>query len=122
MEFKGTLTITKEVIVSVHDYFRDKLIKGDFETGKNNQFHIDCIIDGDYRFTIWWANEDYGIRTCEDSFMNINLRVNDKKSIWSKIKKIKHEVVKKEIEKKEREALAILKKKYEELGKEAYDE
>lgn len=111
-DLNGKGIVTKEIITSVHDYFRAKLVKGEFETDRQNEFHVDAIIDNEYRFTIWWANEEYGIKTYEGSFMKLNLKVKDKKSIWSKLRKIKKELVDKEVEQNEREILDRLKKKY----------
>lgn len=102
----------KGIITSVHDYFIAKLVKGEFEIDRQNEFHVDVIVDNDYRFTIWWANEDYGIKTYHGSFMELNFKVKDKKSIWSKLRKMKKELVDKEIERNEREIFNRLKKKY----------
>lgn len=86
----------KTKIKEVHDYFRDKLIKGDFKVRLIKEHYILLIIDGKYLFVIWSANEAFAIRTescyinsCfEYSFMNLNLREKDKKAIWGKIKPI----------------------------------
>ena len=86
----------KTKIKEVHDYFRDKLIKGDFKVRSIEEYYILLIIDGEYLFVIWSANESYALRaeSCfinrrfEYSFMDINFREKDKISLWGKIKLI----------------------------------
>ena len=78
-------------IQEVHDYFRDKLINGNFEITKIKKHHINLLIDNKYPFSIWIANMDYGICTYGDmvdafSYMNISFRVKDKLSLWRKLK------------------------------------
>lgn len=86
----------KTKIKEVHDYFRDKLIKGNFKVKLIQEHNILLIIDNKYLFIIWVANQDYGIHTdyclieseSKFSFMDINFREKDKKAIWGKLKPI----------------------------------
>ena len=92
----------KTKIKEVHDYFRNKLIKGEFESDKIDEHHINLMIDNKYLFVIWIANEAYGIKTERRiyvypvtgvmeymySFMNLTFRESDKKTLWSKLKPI----------------------------------
>ena len=93
---KTPLVIEKKKIKEVHDYFRDKLVTGDFEVKKIEEYTISLIIDKEYLFRIWTATEDFGIQTYgtgtdamkKNSFMSITFREKDKKALWSKLKPI----------------------------------
>ena len=84
----------KTKIKEVHDYFRDKLIKGDFKVEQIKSHEIYLIIDNEYLFVIWSSNKDYGIQTRgadtlnKGSFIDITFRFKDKKALWGKIKPI----------------------------------
>lgn len=109
------LEITKEVIHSVHDYFRDKLVSGNFKVVSINDHTIIVKIDDEFTFSIWHANKDYGIETYanEANQMLINFRVKDKAKLWSKIKKILGDKIDKKREAEEKRQYEILKAKFE---------
>jgi len=101
----------------LHDYFRDKIVKGQYEIVKRDPHTYKVDIDG-YTFVLWIANEAYGFSvdsgsTFDVNTMNIKFRVSDKSKAWNKIKKdIQKEVLaKKEVE--EREQYERLKSKFE---------
>lgn len=81
-------------IKEVHNYFRDKLINGDFKVDKIKSHEICLIIDNEYLFIIWSANKDYGVQTRgadtlnKGSFMDLIFSDKDKKTIWGKLKPI----------------------------------
>ena len=93
---KTPLVIEKKKIKEVHDYFRDKLVTGDFEVKEIKTHTISLIIDKEYFFRIWTSSEDFAIGTYatgtdalnNNNFMSITFRVKDKKALWSKLKPI----------------------------------
>lgn len=94
MDAHNNILIMKTKIKEVHDYFRDKLINGDFKVDRIVSHEIYLIVDNKYPFIIWSANKDYGLQTQgadtlnKGSFMDINFREEDKKALWGKIKPI----------------------------------
>lgn len=100
-------------IKEVHDYFKNKIVSGDFTEKNIDSYRMSILVDGKYPFTVWIANGDYGIGTCnsfcDENFMTIKFNAKDKKILWGKIKaRISERVL--DIEKAEYERL---KNKYE---------
>lgn len=46
----------KEKIKEIQDYFREKLLKGEFEITKRERFTYTVLIDKEYKFEIWMSN------------------------------------------------------------------
>ena len=73
----------KDQIKQVHDYFRDKIVNGDYEIIKLEQHTADILIDGEYKFTLWIANGNYSFGTYErsENTMQIAFRVKDREKV-----------------------------------------
>lgn len=81
-------------IKEVQDYFKKKLIDGDYEEVSRCSYKLWLKIDEQYLFILWIANGveflhvTYGFDEGASevlSFMNIEFSEYDKKAIWSKI-------------------------------------
>lgn len=82
-----------EKIEEVQEYFKSKLIAGDYEELRNDSYKLWVEIDGRYTFILWIANGESHLRLysdCDDggnnvlSFMDFELSSSDRKKIWSK--------------------------------------
>ena len=88
-----------DCIKLLRTYFIDKISKGDFEVIDKSEHTIRIKIDGQYYFTLWWANgADYvGFYKCEAfddeqdlvTFQKLSLK--DRRAIWKSLSKIKKE-------------------------------
>lgn len=47
----------KEKIKEVEDYFKDKISNGDFEIKGCSEFTVQILIDNQYSFNLWVAND-----------------------------------------------------------------
>ena len=74
----------EEKIKEVQDYFKNKLLKGEFETTKITDYWIKLVIDSKYNFFIWMANQEINVRLYESetNFMLFDLSSEEKKIIW----------------------------------------
>lgn len=81
----------KTKIKEVHDYFRNKMIEGNFEIKQIGSFVVLILIDKKYSFNIWIANDGLNISCYDDgfncNFMLINFRRKDKEKLFRKLKK-----------------------------------
>ena len=81
----------KKEIKAVHDYFRTKLIKGQYDIIDITGYTVRLLIDNKYKFCIWLANGEFSIACYEDHghpcFMEITFRVSDKSALWGKLNK-----------------------------------
>ncbi|MDR1898001.1 MAG: hypothetical protein LBR10_14555 [Prevotellaceae bacterium] len=78
----------KQKIQEVHDYFRGKLVRGDFKIVDITDHTVHVKIDDEYSFTIWSGSGAKYIRTadtCSYSFMNITFTQEDKEAIWDNL-------------------------------------
>ena len=82
-----------EKIKEVQDYFRDKLVNGDYVEIQNDSYKLWVQIDEEYIFILWIANGVSHLHTTYDlndggcnvsSFMKLELSDSDKEKIWSK--------------------------------------
>lgn len=46
----------KKKIQEVEQYFRDKLVSGDYEVAVRDSFRWEVLVDGEYTFTLWIGN------------------------------------------------------------------
>jgi len=78
----------KTKIKEVHDYFKQKLIRGDYEIIEIKERTVLITIDG-YKFSLWVANEDFSFETYSGdfNFMAITLDKEEVIKGWSVIKK-----------------------------------
>jgi len=75
-------------IKKVEEYFKKKLINGDFKVKSIFVSSIDLVVDNKYEFSIWTIDGPDGIRTHRDSFMSLHFNnIMDKKSLWSHLEK-----------------------------------
>lgn len=96
----------KQQIDEVCNYFKSKLVSGDFDVKDSQQHTVEVEVDGEYRFHIWTANLDYGIATYasqqKKSFMHLAFSSSDKIAIWEHIEahqaKARHEALREEYE------------------------
>ena len=51
----------KNKIQAIQKYFVQKIVSGDYKAVKVGSHHTDIIVDGEYPFRIWTANEAYGL-------------------------------------------------------------
>ena len=91
----------KEKIKEVHDYFKKRIVDGDYEISDVKRNYIVILIDG-YEFSLWTANEDNGLALYFDSFMNFVFDKDEKLSIYKMLKPI--------IVKNKRDVLMVAKK------------
>lgn len=54
----------KNKIIEIQEYFRTKIVNGNFKTVKIDAHNVDIIVDGIYNFRIWIAS---GESYCEPS-------------------------------------------------------
>jgi hypothetical protein len=81
--------MTKETILAVQEYFKQKLINGEFEIKEFSQYVIHIVIDKDFDFALWVSNGSDRLRTYEgeDSFMKLIFNEKEKKSVWKNLDK-----------------------------------
>ena len=78
-------------IKEIQEYFKNKLISGDYEILYADHYRIHVIIDSKYVFVLWIANGeshlkiDYDYKFTKDviSFMDIGFTAAERKKIWS---------------------------------------
>jgi len=79
----------KNKIQEINDYFVNKIITKDYEIVKTTLHNFYILIDGEYNFSIWVANQDCGIRTYDvggDNFMTLTFTKEEKEIIWNNVK------------------------------------
>ena len=70
-------------IKEVQDYFKNKLLSGDFKIIKQDQYSVTVEVDSKYNFELWTANMytvDGSIKLYEGSFNFINVEFNSVES------------------------------------------
>jgi len=81
----------KTKIKEVHDYFKNKLLLGDFKIIKTEEHTMSVLIDNEYKFTIWIGNlhipESRKLYDGMYNFMNIKFNVKESLKLNSIIKK-----------------------------------
>ena len=75
----------KEKIKEVRDYFKKRIVDGDYEITEVKENSIVILID-DYEFSLWTANENYGLSLYLDSFMNVKFDRTEKLSIYNNLR------------------------------------
>lgn len=113
MKFTGEKA---ELLKEIHDYFRDKIVDGEYEVIKKEEHTWRVLIDG-YTFVLWIANEDFGFATYifGDNFMALNFTVKQREKGWRKINKLIKEYNSTSLLSEKREQLNKLTKELEEL-------
>lgn len=71
----------KEKIQEVQNYFKEKLLKGDFKITERDQFIYIVSIDEDYSFTIWMCNEPKNRWLYRDAYNFIYIDLTEEESI-----------------------------------------
>ena len=101
-------------IQEVQEYFKNKIINGQFELTKTDQFTATILIDEKYIFNIWIPNGGNHIRIYSSdyeyiSFMDIKFSKEEKELVWDHFKGISEKI---KLEEK--------KQQFEQLKKELY--
>ena len=82
----------EQKIQDVKDYFKNKILSGDFSFKINSKYTIEIIIDDKYSFIIWIGNLDIPeTRKIHDSgisFINIDFTNEESRELDFLIKKI----------------------------------
>ena len=90
----------KKQIEEIREWFKDQLITANLELGEISEYTAEVIVDG-YCLRIWIANEDFGIRTYDGSFIQLKFSRSEQIAIWKRLKPIvklhKKEVLLKQI-------------------------
>ncbi len=82
--------MNKETILEVQDYFKQKLIRGEFEITKITEFETSVLIDKDFQFVIWTSNGEWALKISEHatSFIDISeLTKAEKEKMWKHFEK-----------------------------------
>ena|SRR5690554_1032178 len=72
----------KTKIKEVQNYFKSAILEGRYEVKDTSQYYITVMIDEDFSFKLWTANEAYGFKiyfSGEGSFMNVQFNEEEKK-------------------------------------------
>jgi hypothetical protein len=105
----------KNKIKEVHDYFKNKIIEGDYIVFKKTSYVWSIEIDKEFKFYLWISNGSSSLECYEhdNNFMNIQLSLKERKLAFKDIekgikehdinvlkvaRKIKYESLKKEFE------------------------
>ncbi len=75
-------------IKEVHDYFKGKIINGEYKVVKRGDHVWNLMVDGKYEFRLWIANDGYNFSAYDGSFMPLKLTVKEQLKGWTKIKKL----------------------------------
>lgn len=114
MEFIGEKA---ELIKEVHDYFRDKIVNGDYEVVKKEEITWNISIDG-YTFLLWVSNGEVYFRTYHENgqnFMDLHFTVEQREKAWIKINKLINNHESNPIVRDKRKEFKRIKKELEEL-------
>ena len=88
-------------IVEVQAYFKNKILTFQFEIVAINEFTIDILIDGEYKFVFWKGNIDMAhtmkLYNRECSFMNILFTDEESERIHSYLAPILTKAMKEEL-------------------------
>jgi hypothetical protein len=104
----------KEKILEVQNYFADKLARGLYRVEEISEFTIKVIVDRQYKFTLWIANNAGNFSTYSSSynFMEVKFTGNQKISGYKHASKHQKGWVDTELRDKELFELAKLREKY----------
>lgn len=101
-------------IKKVEDYFKNKLLSGDFEVSETKEHTVKLIIDSKYVFTIWTGNFDIpSTRRCYDggeNYMNIPFNKTESIKLHGKLSPIVNKFRKEVLLAKKKEELKRLQK------------
>ena len=84
----------KEKIKEVQDYFKKKLLSGQFKVTEISEHLLHITIDGNYTFCIWVGNpnlpntRDQHSTDCDNNFIHLNLNQKERITLHSRTKKI----------------------------------
>lgn len=103
----------KNKIKEVHDYFKNKVISGDYEVINNKYHTMQILIDSEYPFSLWMANKGYsfGVYSGESNTMELKFEKEEAEKAY-KVADIIHAKYKRNV------LLAIKKRELEELERE----
>lgn len=79
----------KDKIKEVELYFRKSLTEGDFKIKERDTYLIKLLIQDEYHFTLWIANEVKSLHLHNEfgssSYMQFELSEKEKESIWNQL-------------------------------------
>jgi len=82
----------KKQILEIQEYFKTKIVNGNFKTEKVDSHYAHIVIDNLYRFKIWVASgESYcePSSMCQENFMQLpKFSENEKSKLFKKLKKV----------------------------------
>lgn len=73
----------KEKIKTVEDYFKEKIVTGDFEIIEKEKYTFNVRVDGKYDFIIWVANRTENRKIEVGSYMIIELTQKEREKLHS---------------------------------------
>jgi len=81
----------EDKIKEVHDYFKNKIVIGDYVVHNVGEYTIVIIVDGKYRFTLWTANEAQNLKTYSDPpcYMQLTFSLDEQESIFAYLQRIR---------------------------------
>ena len=102
----------KEKIKEVQQYFANKILNGDYNIRNISQYTIRIVIDNEYNFTLWVANDGLNFGTYESvmNFMNIQFNEEDKIRGYEKCNPMYRKFLKTELIEQKRKELEQLEK------------
>ena len=79
----------KEAIIAVQEYFKEKLLNGEFEFIEFSEHITTVAIDQDYIFLLWTANGSKHLKIYENRISTMNLAFTEieQKIIWGRLEK-----------------------------------
>jgi len=67
----------KKQIKEVQDYFKNKIIDGEYKVTKVDDYSIQITIDGEYKFCLWTSNGVSHLRLYEGMFNFVELEFSE---------------------------------------------
>ena len=94
-------------IKELNDYFVEKLVKGEYDIEKRNDYTVMVIVNG-YRFNIWISNGEMNVKTYglgfDGNFMELVFNADQKSTIYKNLMSEESRIaLMEEIENKEKE-------------------
>lgn len=97
----------EQKIHEVYEFFKSKLISGEYKIEKVTEHHVTLSISG-FTFVIWTYSGSFGVSTYDGSFMTIAFNSSEKDAAWSKLAGPVAEYRRNELIAKKRAELAAL--------------
>ena len=74
----------KTKIKEVQNYFKSAILEGRYEVKDANTRYITVLIDGEYEFKLWLANEEWGFSFYDAPFMSFKFTDEEKAIAYPK--------------------------------------